>query len=86
MRYNHKVTFSKIMATTTLLLILGIVAAVNHQVSLAMGQGNNNTATIKEWPNIMPNVKTFVVSNITSPQIDDSAFIHLLQLLSVIAS
>lgn len=47
------------MATTTLLLILGIVAAVNHQVPLAIGQGNNNSATIKEWPNIMPNVNSY---------------------------
>jgi carbonic anhydrase len=76
MRYNHNVNFSIIMATTTLLLILGIVAAVNHQIPLAMGQGNNDAVTIKEWPNIMPNVKTFVVPNVTSPHIDDSAFIH----------
>jgi hypothetical protein len=48
MKYNHNVNFSIIMATTTLLLILGIVAAVNHQVPLAMGQGNNNAVTIKE--------------------------------------
>lgn len=68
-----------IAITTTLLLTLGIMAeAVNHhQAPLAMGQGNNNnTATTKEWPNIMPNVETFVVSNVTSPRIDDSAFIH----------
>jgi len=37
---------------------------------------NNNTSTSNPWPNIMSNVKTFVVENATSPQIDDSAYIH----------
>lgn len=43
---------------------------------LVMGQENNDSATSIPWPNIIPNVETFVVPNITSPKIDDSAFIH----------
>jgi hypothetical protein len=39
-----------------------------------MGQADNSTAA-KEWPN----VKTFVVSNVTSPQIEGSALYILLQ-------
>jgi carbonic anhydrase len=77
---THPMRDTTIIAiTTTLLLTLRIVAeAVNHhQAPLAMGQGNNNnTATTKEWPNIMLNVETFVVSNVTTPRIDDSAYIH----------
>jgi carbon dioxide concentrating mechanism protein CcmM len=66
------VNFSIIIAT------MGIVGVlVNLQSELIMGgQTDNNTTAAKEWPNIMPNVKTFVVSNVTSPYIDDSAFIH----------
>jgi carbon dioxide concentrating mechanism protein CcmM len=41
---------------------------------LALGQGNNKTAD--PWPNIIPNVETFVVSNVSSSKIDNSAFIH----------
>ena len=80
MRDRHNLSFltKTMVATRTLLLTLAIiiVIATNHPVLLVIGQEDNDTATNKEWPNIMANVKTFVVSNVTSPKIDDSAFIH----------
>lgn len=84
MGYNYKVNVSTTMTaktTMTSLLMLVIIAAaaaaaINYQVPFAMGQGNNSAGIINEWPNVMPNVKTFAVSNTTSPHIDDSAFIH----------
>lgn len=63
----------------TLVIILGGVLTFSQEGQLALGQennNNNNNKTADPWPNIIPNVKTFVVSNVTSPKIDDSAFIH----------
>jgi putative Ca2+/H+ antiporter (TMEM165/GDT1 family) len=76
---SHDLSFlTKTMATTTrrLLLILGIIIAIaiNHQVPLAIGQESNDIVT--KNGQIMANVKTFVVSNATSP-------IYLLGLLKV---
>ena len=62
MRDNHNVNASIVITattTTTLLMTLGIVVAAII-VPLVMGQGNNTTTTIKEWPNIMPNVKNLL--------------------------
>ena len=60
----------------TLIIVMGIVVFVGHQGLLAIGKETNDTGATNQWPNIMSNVKTFVVSNVSSPKIDDSAFIH----------
>lgn len=57
-------------------MTVGVVVIGGYDAHLVMGQENNDSATAKPWPNILPNVKTFVVPNVTSPKIDDSAFIH----------
>ena len=62
--------------TMTLLMTVGVVMIGGYDAHLVIGQENNDSAKAKPWPNIIPNVKTFVVPNVTSPQIDDSAFIH----------
>ena len=62
------------ITTMTLIIILGGVLTLSQAGQLALGQGNNKTAD--PWPNIIPNVETFVVSNVSSPKIDNSAFIH----------
>lgn len=72
---NGVVKFPKII-TMTLLMTVGVVMIGGYDAHLVIGQENNDSAKAKPWPNIIPNVKTFVVPNITSPQIDDSAFIH----------
>lgn len=65
------------ITTMTLVIILAGVLTFSQAGQLAMGQeNNNNNTTADPWPNIIPNVKTFVVSNVSSPKIDDSAFIH----------
>lgn len=70
------VKVSKI-TTMTLVIILGGVLTFSQEGQLGLGQeNNNNNKTADPWPNIIPNVKTFVVSNVSSPKIDDSAFIH----------
>ena len=70
------VKVSKI-TTMTLVIILGGVLTFSQEGQLALGQeNNNNNKTADPWPNIIPNVKTFVVSNVSSPKIDNSAFIH----------
>ena len=60
----------------TLLVTVGVVVIGGYDEHSVMGQENNDSAMVKPWPNIIPNVKTFVVPNITSPKIDSSAFIH----------
>ena len=61
----------------TVSLILVLTISLVYQNPIAMGQdANNNISISKQWPNIMPNVKTFVVENTTFPKIDDSAFVH----------
>lgn len=72
---NGVVKFPKII-TMTLLMTVGVVMIGGYDAHLVIGQENNDSAKAKPWLNIIPNVKTFVVPNITSPQIDDSAFIH----------
>lgn len=57
-------------------MTVGVVMIGGYDAHLVMGQENNDSAKAKPWPNIIPNVKTFVIPNVTSPQIDDSAFIH----------
>ena len=47
---------------------------------LVIGKETSDTKATNYWPNIMSNVKIFVVSNATSPKIDDSALCILLQL------
>ena len=65
------------ITTMTLVIILAGVLTFSQAGQLATGQeNNNNNKTADPWPNIIPNVKTFVVSNVSSPKIDDSAFIH----------
>jgi carbonic anhydrase len=73
---RNKVVKVPRIITMTLLMTLGVVVIVGYEAHLVIGQENNNSATTKPWPNIIPNVKTFVVPNVTSPKIDDSAFIH----------
>lgn len=72
---NGVVKIPKII-TMTLLMTVGVVMIGGYDAHLVMGQENNDSAKAKPWPNIIPNVKTFVIPNVTSPQIDDSAFIH----------
>ncbi len=76
MRNNTNKDISTRVTIVTLLIVMGIIAFVGHQDQLAIGTETNETQASKQWPNIMPNVKTFVVTNVTSPKIDDSAFIH----------
>lgn len=57
-------------------LILGSTFGFTCQNLVALGQDTNNTTISKQWPNIMSNVKTFVVENTTTPKIDNSAYIH----------
>lgn len=65
------------VAIMTVSLILVLTISLVYQNPMTMGQdANNNTSISKQWPNIMPNVKTFVVENTTFPNIDDSAFVH----------
>jgi carbonic anhydrase/acetyltransferase-like protein (isoleucine patch superfamily) len=68
---------SKSIAIITVSLILVITISLVYQNPFAMGQDANNNASVSnQWPNVMSNVKTFVVENVTSPKIDDSAFVH----------
>lgn len=58
-------------------LILGSIFGLLYQSSDVEGQVSNNlSTTTKQWPNIMSNVKTFVVENTTYPKIDNSAYVH----------
>ncbi|WP_458742911.1 LbetaH domain-containing protein [Candidatus Nitrosocosmicus sp. T] len=67
----------KSIAIITVSLILVITVSFVYQNPFAMGQdANNNASVYNQWPNVMSNVKTFVVQNVTSPKIDDSAFVH----------
>ncbi len=76
MKSSRYMSVSKMMAVMMAVLILVSVIPFLHNGPIAVGQGGENISTSQKWPNIMPNVKTFVVSNVTSPEIDDSAFIH----------
>ena len=61
----------------TVSLILVLTISLVYQNPFAMGQDSISSVSISnQWPNIMSNVKTFVVENVTSPKIDDSAFVH----------
>lgn len=76
MRNNTNKNISTRVTIMTLLIVMGIIAFVGPQDQLVIGKETNETQATKQWPNIMSNVKTFVVSNVTPPKIDDSAFIH----------
>ncbi len=76
MRINTNKNITIRVTVMTLLIVMGIVVFVGHQGPLAIGKETNDTRATNQWPNIMSNVKTFVVSNVSSPKIDDSAFIH----------
>jgi len=77
MRNNTKKKNITIQITImTSLIVMEIIAFVGHQGPLALEQETNDTRVTNQWPNIMSNVKTFVVSNVFSPKIVDSAFIH----------
>ena len=73
---NSCATYSIVVMTVSLILVLTI--SLVYQNPFAMGQDTINDPSIisKQWPNIMSNVKTFVVENVTSPKIDDTAYIH----------
>lgn len=67
----------KSIVIITIYLIIGSIFIFTYQTHMAIGQGiNNDTSPSNRWPNIMSNVKTFVIENTTFPKIDDSAFIH----------
>ncbi len=67
----------KSIVIITISLIIGLIFIFTYQTPVAIGQDtNNNTSPSNQWPNIMSNVKTFVVEEDTFPKIDDSAFIH----------
>jgi len=58
-------------------LIIGLTLNFTNQNPIVMGQEDTNDSSIsKDWPNIMSNVKTFVVENVTTPKIEDTAYIH----------
>ena len=76
MRNNTNKNISTRVTVMTLLMVMEIIAFVGHQGPLATGKEPSDTKASDQWPNIMSNVKTFVVSNVSSPKIDDSAFIH----------
>ena len=76
MRNNTNKNITTRVTVMTLLMVMEIIAFVGHQGPLAIGKETNDTKASDQWPNIMSNVKTFVVSNVSSPKIDDSAFIH----------
>ena len=73
---NSCATYSVVVMTVSLILVLTI--SLVYQNPFAMGQDTINDTSIisKQWPNIMSNVNTFVVENVTSPRIDDTAYIH----------
>jgi len=72
---NNKDMNSIAIMTVSLILVLTI--SLVYQNPFAMGQDTiSNVSISNQWPNIMSNVKTFVVENVTSPKIDDSAFVH----------
>ncbi len=73
---NSCATYSVVVMTVSLILVLTI--SLGYQNPFAMGQDTINDTSIisKQWPNIMSNVNTFVVENVTSPRIDDTAYIH----------
>ena len=73
--YTNKNIAIRVTAMTSL-IVIGIIVFVGHQGLLAIGKETNDTKIANQWPNIMSNVKTFVVSNVSSPKIADSAFIH----------
>lgn len=76
MKNNRKIDFVAIIPIMIVSLILGFSLCFTNQNPMVMGQNSNNLSISKGWPNIMPNVKTFVVENTTSPKIDDTAYIH----------
>ena len=77
MRNNTKKKNITIQITImTSLIVMGIIAFIDHQGPLALEQETRDTRVTNQWPNIMSNVETFVVSNVSSPKIVDSAFIH----------
>src|SRR5919107_374090 len=76
MKSSHYLSASKVMAVMMTFLILASVIPFHHHGPIAVAQDGENIPPFQKWPNIIPNVKTFVVPNVTSPEIDDSAFIH----------
>ena len=76
MKRSPFMNLSKAMAMVMMILILMSIIPFLHHGLAAVAQSGDSTPTPQKWPNMMPNVKTFVVSNTTSPEIDDSAFIH----------
>jgi carbonic anhydrase/acetyltransferase-like protein (isoleucine patch superfamily) len=75
MKKNRGKNFVEI---TILLICLMLTISLVYPTPLAMGQAtvSNSSVSNNQWPNIMSNVKTFVVENVTFPKIDDSAYIH----------
>ena len=65
------------ITSVTMTVVLGSIFGLFYQNPDVMAQTVENVTSIsKQWPNIMSNVKTFVVENTTTPTIENSAFVH----------
>lgn len=76
MRNNTNKSIAIQVTIMTSLIVMGMIAFIGDNGLLVISKETNDTKTTNQWPNVMPNVKTFVVENVTSPRIADSAFIH----------